>query len=87
MQWKILHSKIPPKLQKVVEIREKEQRKSTNNSKFLQDLDVGGFSHKKRDLISEDVDPDHIYLFSQMDARIIGEECSNKINNGVKNEL
>ncbi len=53
-------------------IREEEQRKSTKNSKFLQDLDLGGSSHKERDLIGEDVDLDLLYLFSQMDARFIG---------------
>ena len=46
--------------------------KSTKNSKFLQDLDLGGSSHKESDLIGEDVDLDLLSLFPQKYARIMG---------------
>ena len=55
------------------EIREEEQRRRfTKNSKFLQDLDLEDSHHKEGDLIGEVVDLDLLYLFSQMDARIMG---------------
>ena len=72
-------------------IREEEQRKSTKNSKFLQDLDLGGSSHKERDLIGEDVDLDLLYLSlkgiqeSWEGEREIGS--SRKVSNGGKIEL
>jgi hypothetical protein len=49
-------------------IREEEQRKSTKNSKVLQDL--GGSSHKERDLVGEDVDVDLLYLFFSNGCKI-----------------
>ena len=46
--------------------------RTKENTKFLQDLDLVGSPHKERDLIGEDVDLDLLYLFSQIDARIMG---------------
>ena len=50
-------------------IREEEQRRE---HQVLQVLDPKGFPHKEGILIGESVDLDLLYLFSQMDARIIG---------------
>ena len=54
------------------EIREEEQRREHKILQNLQDLEPKGFPHKEGILIGESVDLDLLYLFSQMDAKIIG---------------
>ena len=53
-------------------IREEEQRREHQVLQILQDLEPKGFPHKEGILIGECVDLDLLYLFYQMDSRIIG---------------
>ena len=68
MQWQVLHSQTPPKLQKFMGNK---RGRTKEIHKELQDLDLVGSPHLERDLIGGNLDLDLLTLFPQEYARIM----------------